>query len=909
MNLEKYTEELLKGYCEKKPSSKKAFSKHLNIVKAYSTNILEDHTAESIKTCNIRESDPFINLEEPNSKTRPEYEHILGDIIELECKLQDDKAEALQPNILELINFANARILEFDKNPVNSVENCTFTVQVLNKNGKIKYNDSALFSLFMTLSEFLRNMIPIRICKSISDVQSIYDTVMHVVSDHDPSYSECKLSEYMFQTAEGNRICLTNNKDKIINTSAFIIDLYERFCLDDTDELYIPQLKVFIDETLYGNTYNAILPLKSTEYFYMKNPGDGDCLFLAAAKYLCLLSNADRHYPNDALLRNIGKDLRFETCKYMFEHRYEVINSMGNIENNADALLWLLGGSRTESNNDKFNSLMKCLALKRNKSIFKNPTNIALGELIRQFKLGELDDFTKYCILMAQYSMQTDYFLLQNSSKLELSCYAGICEFACMALYLKRSIICCCSSKKNADGDFSYNIGLKYSYIQKNQMDENKMPLLLYLRGFSGKKSGSSSDHFELIWPKHKGRPTGIDTPRDMKASQDALFDFHLSQNEQLVPNIETTTPIHITNKPYNMDHYINYIVPSDYTAPCGELILKHWTDMAHKLTKNMDSLQDPHFSDIEKIIFSNSDKIRIGGFLYSTEYLTKFTSLFKKNYATKDEISAIISNIETTTDIDLDKPVDVYKDTSAEAPIPGYRNFSDASPLKALMRKRVISEYTTKYGNLTIDADDDVFLETKDNWVIFGNYAYKKTYISKPLNMSIVTDKMIIKELRRMRFHKQDRPLKVVENWAGDNYSHEYVYTVYGEDDDGELKDAIATGLLKNLGPDGIDTGSPQIFIDGDETPLSQTTTQLHDELPIKGNTNVPPESLVKACNKRTRKDGGLYKVAFRNSLIEYVNGHFAGNAAKIHSETLILKKLKHRSELEEYCKTLHIL
>ena len=31
MDLEKYTEELLKGYCEKTPSKKKAFSKNINI--------------------------------------------------------------------------------------------------------------------------------------------------------------------------------------------------------------------------------------------------------------------------------------------------------------------------------------------------------------------------------------------------------------------------------------------------------------------------------------------------------------------------------------------------------------------------------------------------------------------------------------------------------------------------------------------------------------------------------------------------------------------------------------------------------------------------------------------------------------------------------------------------------------
>ena len=909
MDLEKYTEELLKGYCEKTPSKKKAFSKNINIIKTYSTNVLEDHSAESIKSCTIREVDPFINLEIPNSKTKPEYENILGDIIELECKLQDDQAEVLQPNILELIKFSNVRILEFNKNPVNSVENCTFTVQVLDTNDKIKYNESALFSLFITLMDFIRDMIPTRICKSISDIRILYNTVIHFVSERDPTYSECKLAEYMFQTSEGNRICLTNNKDKIINTTSFILDLYDRFCTDETSEMYTPTLKDFIDETLYKNTYNSILPLQSSEYFYMKNPGDGDCLFVAVVKYLCLLSNTNRHYPNDIVLRDIAKDLRFETCKYMFEHRYDVINSIGTIESNSEALMWLLGGSRIESNNDKFNSLMRCLSIKRNKAIFKNPTNISLVELIRRFKLGELDDFTKYCILMAQYSMNREYFLLHNSSKLELSCYAGICEFACISLYLKKSIICCCSSKKTEDGDFTYNVGLKYSYIHKEHLDGHNMPLLIYLRGFSGKRLGSSSDHFELIWPKTKGRPIGIDTPRNLTATQNPLFDFHLSQDEQLIPNVESTPPVPIKVKPYNMDHYIQSVVSPSYTAPCGEFILKHWRDMANTLTKNMDSFADPNFSDIKKVIFSDVDKIRIGGFLYNTTYLTKFTTLLEKDYVTKEELLTLIANIEQTPAIDSSKPIEIYNSAGIEDPTPGYRNFSDSSPLSVLMRTRIISEYIPKRSDhITIDEGDGI-LKSKKNWLIFGNYAYKKDYISKPLNIPNVTDRAIIKELRRMRLHKQDFPIRVVENWDGGHYAHEYAYTVYTESDSDEMEEAISNGLIKSLGPKVLDTGSPPMFMEDSGGEAEENKPKFHSKQPGEVTLTDAPVSLVNACNRRTRKDGGLYKVAFRNSLIDYVRNLYSGNPDKVLLEIQLLKKLKHRNELEDYCKTLNIL
>jgi len=42
---------------------------------------------------------------------------------------------------------------------------------------------------------------------------------------------------------------------------------------------------------------------------------------------------------------------------------------------------------------------MNSLKIKRNMSIFKNPTHYTLEELIDLFKRSEIDDFTKYCIL------------------------------------------------------------------------------------------------------------------------------------------------------------------------------------------------------------------------------------------------------------------------------------------------------------------------------------------------------------------------------------------------------------------------------------------------------------------------------------------------------------------------------
>ena len=65
----------------------------------------------------------------------------------------------------------------------------------------------------------------------------------------------------------------------------------------------------------------------------------------------------------------------------------------------------------------------------------------------------------------------------------------------------------------------------------------------------------------------------------------------------------------------------------------------------------------------------------------------------------------------------------------------------------------------------------------------------------------------------------------------------------------------------------------------------------------------------LKDSCQKKTRKDGGLYKVAFRNALIEYVQFLYSGNNPKIDLEIKKLKSMKRRKDLEEYCKTIDIL
>ena len=932
INLEKYTEDLLKGYCDKKPATKNKFIKNIKVIKAFSTNVLENHGAESMKECKIRDTDPLINITNPIAKTKEDYENILGNIIEAECKLIDvHSSDKLPTDLLKLINFCNIRILEFNKNPIKSVETCNFKIKVYNKQHDILFKESALYSLYLTLYNFIRNMIPIRICRTISELRLIYDSVIHVVSESDSSYTECKLSEYTFQTNEGNSICLTNNSEKIITVSKFIVDLYDEFCVDDPDKPYLENLKIFIDKTLQNNKYNAIESLNSDKYHYLSNSGDGDCLFIAVVKYLSILSNTERHYPNNNTLKSIAEELRFETCKYMFHNRYNVINDIGTIENNAEAMVWLLNSKGGETNNDKFISLMHSLSIKRNISIFKNPTHHTLDELINLFKRSEIDDFTKYCILMAQYSMGSRYFLLEDSTKLYLSYYAGICEIVCLGLLLNKNIICSSTTLKEGDTDFKYNISTKFSYTNKYNPDENtEMPILIYLRGHQTLRGGSKSDHYEMLWPKSMGKPTGINSPRELTKSQQPLFAFNTTHTEKFIPTYTTTNDLSVKLEVYNLDSFISGNIPNDYIETPSVIILKHWTDMSEKLSSNSDTLLHPNFGDLDKEVFVADDKIRINKFTYSVGYLTKFTNNIEKGFVTKNELEEVINTINKSPNIDTNKPIEILihdTDIDEDGNVKTiYRNFRDKQTLLNLLKNKDISRYKkSKKVDATGPSDSEIIEHQtattsrvidldSDKWVIFGNYYYKKSYIKLPLQESSPTNKKIIKTLKSLHLHKQSNPIRVIENFGAGNFEPEYIYSLYTDDDLDDLEDDLRRKLLKKIPADKLNLVETNAEIKADriqkldEAAYKKVISQSDISVPILEKETTVVE-LKAACKKKTRKDGGLYKVAFRNSLIEYVKQLYKSSPEKALAEVKRLKKIKHRKDLEDYCIEIKIL
>ena len=899
IKLEKYTEELLKGYCEKDPVTSRKFNTKINVIKKYSTNVLEDHSPDSLKECKIRDSDPLINMTNPISKSREDYENILGNIIETECKLLDNNSTTLTPELLKLINFCNQRILEFSKDPVNSVEHCNFKVKVLDKSNNVLFDQSTIKSISLTLIGLLRDMIPIRICKNINDLQKIYDEVINVISERDPSYVECKLSEYMFHQSDGNRTCLTNNRDKIINTVKFILDLYDEFCVADPGKPYISELKMFIDRNLYNNKFNVMYPLDSNNFHYLNNPGDGDCLFLAVIKNLCMLSNIERKYPNNKLLRQIGTVLRFETCKYMFENRFSVINKNGTIENNTEANIWILA----PGNSDKFNNLMKSLKLKRNKTLFKNPTNFTLDELLINYGAGTIDNFTKYCILMAQYSMNSEYFLLPSGEKLTLSLYTGICEIACLALYLNKNIICVSTSTADLTGNITYNVGTGFSHIWKYNPDNiPELPLIIYLRGYSTKQGGSRSDHFETIWHKNLGKPAGINTPVTLKKTQLPLFGFNSRQSEYLIPNIDSSPEIDIKSKVYKIEDYITTNIPNDYTETLPSIISKYWDDISKKLSVDADTVIDPHFPDPSKEIFRGDDSLRFGDYLYTISYITRFTDLLEKEYVLKSELEDLIKNI-IRTKIDINKPINInISEPDIDGNInPEYKNFisSTKEVLKELIKKDIITKFIPTVlpeKESVVEEDEEkseVDIDSKE-WIIFGNYYYKKIYLELPFSKT-TSKKKIITKLKKDHLHRQDNPIRVVENFGA---GPSYVFSIYTTDDVDELERDISEGLLKKL---SSITHTPKLATKEHTAPQKNLKIKSKKKLKIKIS-----KELKNSCEGKAPSQGGLYKKALRLALINHVKKLYKGDSAKISKEISLLESYKKKSDLEKYCKVL---
>ena len=124
---------------------------------------------------------------------------------------------------------------------------------------------------------------------------------------------------YNFHNEEGNIICQSNE----IQQKSKLLKLI----------LNSNMLTQFIELQLYKNKFNNIELLDRSQFCYLENIGDGDCLFIAIVKYLFILSNSSRDYPDNNKLRKLAEKLRLECCIYMYNNRYNFIDDRGTVEN------------------------------------------------------------------------------------------------------------------------------------------------------------------------------------------------------------------------------------------------------------------------------------------------------------------------------------------------------------------------------------------------------------------------------------------------------------------------------------------------------------------------------------------------------------------------------------------------
>ena len=909
--LEDYTRELLKGYCDKIPTQKIKFNSKINLVKKYSTNVLEDHSPESIKQCKIRETDPQVNITDPIEKTQESLEEILGNIIKAECEVTDQLnpgVSSLTPVLGALIKYCNRRILEFSKNRIDSVENCNFNVKALGQNKKIDFTLSTLYSLDLLLFEIFKNTIPFRICQNIDEIKQLRDKVILFHSERDPSHIESKLNEYMFQTYEDNKICLSNSKVKIDDYSQFIQGLYSTFCNNSDLSLYIPELQKSIENILQTNMYTNIKPLPESNFYYLSNPGDGDCLFIATAKYLCMLSNSQRNYPTNTIIKEIAEDLRYQTCKYMYNNRYKVINNNGTIELNTESFMWMLDAENIQD----FRKLMKALKIKSNKSIFRNPTSFTIKEIIDMHSSGDetLDNFTKYCILMAQHTNESKTFSTGKGKDLSLSKYAGICELACLSLYLNKMIVCVSISDTNKSGEKYYITGARYSFFNiPDYYSTNNFPIIVYLRGHRTTTSGSSSDHFELIWSKHHTKPNGITSPPKIVKPNKALFKNHAIVPEKLLPVNEDTLELGVELDSFDLDNYLQTTYPMTYIEEPIDIIVEHWSDM-QMADRSPDALEFDHFSDPEKEIYIESNTIRLGKFNYTLRYLFRYTGLLEKGFVTKVEINKELINIKQTEDLELDKPIKVEYDDDAESS-QVYTNFKANETDKLTLKTYRGSEDIMLYSETKVKSKEDqvtsIVIDSEE-FILLGSHYYNKKYLAMPLityqrEFSKITKKLIVKTLKRQGLHLYTKPIRIIENWGGHG-DQEFLYSLFDLEDvdhKEELDGLIEIGAIKILDP----TNPLQPTKYTDETPQENPEEKTPDKPQRKVFLlqNVGLDTLKNACKSKTQKQDGLNRKLFKEALIKYVELIYPDDPKRIKSEKRKLRKMTKRRELEEYC------
>ena len=510
--------DVIKENCRNLPEKQELLTeKRTKNLDIYGSNLLESNDLASIKSCKLR-IDNSINLDNPVS-SKDEYANILLDILKAEYV---DKVGELDEKTVDILNLSldiynKASIIDkendnkySEQQEKKAIVSNKFLLRriVRNSDESLDINNSATESLKDLINELVCLTIPFKIATNLETLEKLNKII-----------SKGDINTYNFHNEEGNIICQSNE----IQQKSKLLKLI----------LNSNMLTQFIELQLYKNKFNNIELLDRSQFCYLENIGDGDCLFIAIVKYLFILSNSSRDYPDNNKLRKLAEKLRLECCIYMYNNRYNFIDDRGTVENLVgNSHIW---SDRLVSEINRFQQNINTLNLTN----FSNPTEMSFLDIKNNFR--NLDDFTKYCVYMSQHTSQ-------------FSAYGGEVEIVCISHLLKKNIFL----MGNATNGEMLNGQKKltnYKVIGGKSIvnTSGDLPILLFLR--DSQKGGS---HYEIIWPKIFGIPPSKNLNSVLEIAEDDNSRWSL--NAKKLKFVKNNNPVDKIEIPLLSieKHYIN---------------------------------------------------------------------------------------------------------------------------------------------------------------------------------------------------------------------------------------------------------------------------------------------------------------------------------------------------------------
>tara|TARA_B110000211_G_C14086263_1_gene556830 strand:- start:889 stop:3435 length:2547 start_codon:yes stop_codon:yes gene_type:complete len=845
IKLKKYTRDLLKGYCGAAQKTQQ-FNDTERLIDIYSVNVLADADAKSVMDCDIQ-SPSKINIRTPIDYSTESYERLLGDILLAECTLLS-ATPSISPLTRLLITTCHERLLDYSYgSPIVAIKG-NFLVRALDIGGAINIEMSVLQSFRQYLATIFSEHVALRLCKSIADFQLLFTSAIQA-----PASGEYTLDEFKIDSIEGPLRCITD-KDKIVSDALFINEV-----LTSVAAVY-PSVNLILNDTFKINIFAYIKPLAGGDFTYMRNIGDGDCLFVAAAKYLHILSDTNRLFPDDSTLRRHGKTLRFLTAQYIYNNRHVVYTDQ-TFEGMTEALYYV--------NVAKFNSFMNTLQEQEKKSLFKNPTHMETERIFERYNDRNLDDFTKYCILMANHVSLHDGLLQRGSIPFTLSEYGGYCEVIALGKVLQRDLFVVNSNYNRANaGSFKYYFSLKQKSI--TLMDSQRFPMFLYLRG-SRSVARASSDHYELIWPRTFQSNSKIVYPAPLSPPEESLYyvDDRDIRVARFIHPTKTTLST-LTQSYFDMEEYISSFDDTNITE-----------DLPTCLTQQLVSDDDIHY---------DKEYYTIGAYEYAISYLATAISSSYSEKTRLETLKQLASHIGSI--VNIDEPIRIFRDGETIM----YDNFeSDVGGIdKRFDARDIRTPYETEEEE-SEDSSDALISElwSSQQYVLINGVFYKKQYITQPLISHFPPVQLTKKKITSVVEQNIKSPfIDIVSNLTS---TDQYTYQPFTKKTLPKLRRLMEDHTIVPLHSSTFATFATKNRMD-----LSDDSSD--DSL------SAPINLLTAACLGKSAAKNGLNIGEFKKALIEYIGSNSGLTGTELEARVGRIKKMSRR-QLHSYCEKIGIL